>query len=177
RPVPLLRTQIDGDHCGAFFRSLLRQYFRVFELSAAIASVCESYTAVAEDSDKSLTCGIDPEIRVLGDVELVSQALVNLLENAIRYTPPRSSIRVRLCLNGTKAVLSVTDDGHGVPEDRQELLKQRFTRGDRSRGSQGYGLGLNLVEAVARVHGGCLRLSDARPGLRAEIELPLPASS
>lgn len=151
----------------------LRQYFRVFDLSAAVASVCESYAAVAEDSDKSLTCSIGPETWVLGDVELVSQALVNLLENAIRYTPPHSSIGVKLCLNGTKVVLSVTDDGHGVPEHRQELLKQRFTRGDRSRGSPGYGLGLNLVEAVAEVHGGRLRLSDAGPGLRVDIELPL----
>jgi signal transduction histidine kinase len=152
----------------------LRQYFRVFDLSVAVANVCESYTAVAEDSDKSLTCSVCPEIRILGDVELVSQALVNLLENAIRYTPPRASIRVRLRLNGTKALLSVTDDGNGVPEEKQEMLKQRFTRSDRSRGSPGYGLGLNLVEAVAEVHGGCLRLSDAAPGLRAEIELPLP---
>lgn len=156
---------------------VLRQYFQVFDLSAAVASVCESYVAVAEDRDKSLTCDLAPKLRILGDVELVSQALVNLLENAVRYTPPRSRIRVELCLNGTKAVLSVTDDGHGVPEERLEPLKQRFTRGDRSRGSPGYGLGLNLVEAVAEVHGGRLRLSDAKPGLRADIELPLPLPS
>ncbi|PNU02290.1 hypothetical protein A8V01_10360 [Novosphingobium guangzhouense] len=152
----------------------LRQYFRMFDLSAAVARVCDSYVAVAEDSDRTLTCRLAPAVLITGDVELVSQALVNLLENALRYTPPGSRMKVVLGTEGGKVLLSVTDNGPGVPEERREILTQRFTRGDRSRGTPGYGLGLHLVQAVAEVHGGRLRLSNAEPGLRADMEFPLP---
>ncbi|MFD2137438.1 sensor histidine kinase [Novosphingobium resinovorum] len=111
-------------------------------------------------------------IQVLGDDELVSQALVNLLENAIRYTAPGSSIRVTLGRGHGRAVLTVTDDGPGIPAGQRDVLTQRFTRGDRSRASPGYGLGLNLARAVAEVHGGHLSLADARPGLQVDIEIP-----
>lgn len=154
----------------------LRQYFRPFDLSDAVASVCESYAAVAEDSAKSFTCSIAPGICLLGDEELVSQALVNLLENAIRYTPAGSHIRVGLDLWGDRAQLGVTDDGPGVPASQWQLLTQRFARGDPSRTSPGYGLGLNLVEAVAKVHGGRLQFADARPGLQVIIDFPLASA-
>jgi signal transduction histidine kinase len=150
----------------------LRQYFRVFDLGAVVANVCESYMAVAEDSKKSLACDLAGGIQVLGDDELVSQALVNLLENAIRYTAPGSSIRVTLGRGHGRAVLTVTDDGPGIPAGQRDVLTQRFTRGDRSRASSGYGLGLNLARAVAEVHGGHLSLADARPGLQVDIEIP-----
>ncbi|MFK4870462.1 ATP-binding protein [Novosphingobium sp. ZW T3_23] len=155
----------------------LRQYFRAFDLGEVVANVCESYMAVAEDSAKSLTCELTAGVEVLGDGELVSQALVNLLENAIRYTPPGSSIRVALSHDRDRAVLSVTDDGPGIPADQHDLLTQRFARGDQSRASPGYGLGLNLARAVAEVHGGQLRLTDAKPGLRVDFEIPARAAA
>ncbi|EAT10353.1 HAMP domain-containing histidine kinase [Sphingobium sp. 10 DY56-G10] len=154
----------------------IRQYFRVFDLGAAVTDLCESYTAVAEDGDKSLTCSLAADVNILGDMELVAQALVNLLENALRYTPPQTVIEVILANAGGRAVLSVIDNGPGVPTNRRDTLTRRFVRGDQSRASPGHGLGLNLVQAVAKVHGGWLQLEDARPGLRVDIVLPLSSA-
>lgn len=150
----------------------LRRYFLPLDLSATARSIAESYMAVAEDSGRSLTCRIEDDVRVVGDRDLVSQALVNLLENAIRHTPTDTRILVTVRRDGSRAVLGVADDGHGVPAELWPTLTKRFTRGDRSRAGPGFGLGLNLVQAVANVHQGVLRFRDAGPGLIISLDMP-----
>ncbi|AXB80153.1 HAMP domain-containing protein (plasmid) [Novosphingobium sp. P6W] len=151
----------------------LRRYFLPLDLSATACSIAESYMAVAEDSGRSLTCRIEDDVRVIGDRDLVSQALVNLLENAIRHTPPGTRILVTVRRERARAVLGVVDNGHGVSAELWGTLAKRFTRGDKSRSGPGFGLGLNLVEAVATVHGGAMRFRDAGPGLIVSLDMPV----
>lgn len=153
----------------------LRQYFRHVDISTAIGHIADSYAAVAEDSGHALTCSIEDGIVIVGDKDLLSQAVVNLLENALRHTPPGTHIRLDLIRRtGTtrRALLTVRDDGPGVAAQHWPTLARRFTRGDRARSSSGFGLGLNLVQAVASVHEAALTFGDARPGLMVTLDLP-----
>lgn len=109
---------------------------------------------------------------MLGDRQLIVQALINLVENAIHHTPAGSHIRLDAELRDGRAVLTVADDGPGIALAERERALRRFGRLGRSRGSSGHGLGLPMVEAIARLHGGSARLDDAAPGLRVVIALP-----
>jgi len=115
---------------------------------------------------------IEPGLTVEGDRELLAQALVNLIENAQSHTPPGTLIRLTAIRAGEHVCLQVMDDGPGVPEPDLVRIARRFTRLDTSRNRKGFGLGLNLVRAAARLHQGHLRLSNANPGLIAIIDLP-----
>ncbi|MGF7149349.1 hypothetical protein FHS96_002991 [Sphingomonas zeicaulis] len=150
----------------------LRQFFRPIDLSAVVGALCESYLPAAEDRGKRLDCRIEPDLGIVGDEELVAQALVNLLENALRHTPPGTRIALDLRRDGGFAELTVSDDGPGVPDAQLPELTRRFTRGDRSRAGGGFGLGLNLVNAIAIAHDGTLRLSNGATGLIAKIRIP-----
>ncbi len=153
----------------------LRRYFTTVDLSAAVRQIADSYMAVAEDSGRSLDSAVEDGIMVVGDKDLLSQALVNLLENAIRHTPEGAHIYVALNRESPRrTILQVIDDGHGVPERYWPELTRRFTRLDRARSGSGFGLGLNLVQAVMTVHEGTLSFADAGPGL--EVTAILPAT-
>jgi signal transduction histidine kinase len=116
---------------------------------------------------------------------LVSQALANLVDNAIKYISAgrrdSSEILVRVTSEGDRVLLAVADQGPGIPEADRGRVVERFVRLEQSRSEPGSGLGLSLASAVARLHGGELKLEDNRPGLRALLVLPraslLPASS
>ena len=111
-----------------------------------------------------------------GDQELLTQAVANLLENALRHTPPGTRINVRLQGHREAGmVLAVEDDGPGVGEAELPRLTDRFYRGQRSRTAPGNGLGLSLVSAIAELHGATLRLSAMSPGFRAAIVIPCKA--
>jgi signal transduction histidine kinase len=113
---------------------------------------------------------VAPGIVVYGDQELLTQAVANLVENALRHTPAGTQISVRLFTDqGAETCLMVEDDGPGVAEADLPRLTNRFYRGERSRTTPGNGLGLSLVAAVAELHGAKLRFEDARPGLRARL--------
>ncbi|WP_037505132.1 sensor histidine kinase, partial [Rhizorhabdus wittichii] len=101
------------------------------------------------------------------------QALINLVENAIRHTPEGSRIRIAATRTGDRAVVAIEDDGPGIPAAERARALRRFGRLDGSRASSGHGLGLPLVESIARLHRGTLSLDDAGPGLRAVIALPI----
>jgi len=146
--------------------------------------VSELYEPLAED--KGLTLEVDANLyaAVKGNRELVSQALANLVDNAIKYSAPsakaasgavngeRSAILVTADAEQDRIVLTVSDHGPGIaPADRSRVV-DRFVRLERSRSLPGSGLGLSLVSAVARLHGGELKLEDNAPGLRARISLP-----
>src|SRR5919107_5268463 len=105
--------------------------------------------------------------------ELHRMAL-NLMENAVRHTPPGTRVHAAVRGIDGEAVLTVEDDGPGVAEDLRDHVFERFVRGDGDRGSSS-GLGLSIVRAVAESHGGRVDLEDARPGARFVVHLPLAA--
>ena len=115
---------------------------------------------------------------VLGDREMIAQALSNLIDNAIKYTPDDGAIAVSVKKDKDEAVITVLDTGPGIPEQARARVVERFVRMDSARTQPGSGLGLALVEAVADVHRGHFELLDGkgppdRPGLRAVLRLPL----
>ncbi|WP_343526060.1 HAMP domain-containing sensor histidine kinase [Sphingomonas sp.] len=148
--------------------------FAPLDLAALVEETGTMMIPVAEEAGQRLTVQVAPSpIPFTGDRQLLTQALVNLIGNAIKYGVPGGAIRVLLDHADQQWVLSVADDGPGIaPEDRARALR-RFGRLDRARGSAGHGLGLSLVDAIARLHRGRLELGDAEPGLIVSIRLPV----
>jgi len=156
--------------------------------AAIVADVAELYEPVAEEAGLSLEASVARGLKLTVNRELVSQAVANLVDNAIKYSaderPPRATdgdqrptIALSMARVGDAIEISVADRGPGVaPEDRERAL-QRFVRLEKSRSRPGSGLGLSLVAAVARLHGGSIRLEDNAPGLRAVLRLPLRAGA
>jgi signal transduction histidine kinase len=151
-----------------------------FDATEIAAGVGELYEPVAEERGLVLKVEAPEPISVRGNRELVSQALANLVDNAIKYAVPEQpaagarapEILVRAFGEGDRVLLVVADNGPGIPEADRARVVERFVRLERSRSLPGSGLGLSLVAAVARLHGGELRLEDNQPGLRAVIALP-----
>ncbi len=108
-------------------------------------------------------------LTVRGDEELLTQLFSNLIENALRHTPPGTHIRLELAATPAGIVAAVVDDGPGVPPEDYDRVTRRFHRGSASRTAAGHGLGLSLVAAIAQLHGARLVLADARPGLRVVV--------
>ncbi len=151
-----------------------------FDAAEIANDIGELYEPVAEEKGIVLKVEADAPAPVKGNRELISQALANLVDNAIKYSEPESllggraaaEIVVRATNDGDRVLLSVADNGPGIPEaDRQRVL-ERFVRLEQSRSQPGSGLGLSLAAAVARLHGGELTLADNSPGLKSIIALP-----
>ncbi len=146
------------------------------DLSAVVTDVVELYGPLAEDEGLTLESDIEQGIRTRGNRELLGQALVNLIENALKYHEPVEGraglIRVSLKAAGSRVLITVADNGPGIPEADRERVVERFVRLEKSRTEPGSGLGLSLVAAVAQLHRGELRLEDNTPGVRAIIDLP-----
>ena len=150
------------------------------DLSAVAADAIELYEPLFEDAGVELSTGIEPDVHVSGNRELVGQALANLIDNAMKYASDAhdARIRIRLAKEAGSAVLSVEDRGPGIPPDRYDDVVKRFVRLDESRSKPGTGLGLSLVKAVMALHGGHLVLQDAcddesARGLKASMIFPL----
>ncbi len=168
----------ESDQLLATFAALLRiaqiesgsrkKTFAVVQLSELAERVFGIYFAVAEDEGKVLVAEIDQHVACVGDEELLFQAVVNLVENAIRHTPPGTRITLRV---KKPAMIQVVDDGPGVPAAQAEKVLEPFFRLDHSRSSIGNGLGLALVAAIATLHATKVELSDNAPGLRATLVL------
>ncbi|MTD96274.1 HAMP domain-containing protein [Hyphomicrobium sp. xq] len=148
-----------------------------FDIGRVVRDVAELYEPVAEERGMQLAVNVGAGPEFTGNRQLIVQAVVNLIENAIKYsakpgTATDGAISIDL-VNGTAGVeIAVADNGPGIaPEDRERVLK-RFVRLEKSRTEPGTGLGLSLVQAVARLHGGYVRLEDNRPGLRVVLTLP-----
>ena len=147
------------------------------DLSALAQDAAELYEPVAEEAGLRLDLAIEPGIEYHGHRELLAQAIANLLDNAIKHAAHPAGIgegviRLAVQSRGSRgAEVSVSDNGPGIaPEDRERVLG-RFVRLEQSRNTPGSGLGLSLVSAVTRLHGGALRLEDNEPGLRVIIGL------
>ena len=151
----------------------LAHRFEKVDLSELVNEIAESYAPAIEDQGRTLVWAVEAGITASVDRDLIAQALVNLVENAQRHTPAGSAIAIELrALSADIALLTVADDGPGVAEADWARITKRFVRLDRSRSTSGYGLGLNLVAAVARMHGGNLTFADNGPGLAASIIIP-----
>ena len=148
-----------------------RTAFRPFDLAPLARTVVEAFTPSAEDAGQALSVESASPLVVEGDPELLTQMLVNLVDNALRHAGPGAQIRVRAAAQGADAVISVTDNGPGVPEGERARVFDRFYRLERSRSTPGSGLGLALVAAVVRLHGASVGLADAGPGLEVRVTL------
>ncbi|TDT92653.1 signal transduction histidine kinase [Azorhizobium sp. AG788] len=148
------------------------------DLADITENVAELYEPLADEQGLDLVTEIAPA-SIVGLRELLAQALSNLIDNAIKYGVPRDGVRGRIVVSLHRqdgfAVLSVTDSGPGIPDADRDRVVERFVRLEASRSRPGSGLGLSLVAAVARLHGGQLSFSDAAPGLRATLRLPIRA--
>jgi len=161
-----------------------RSGFVAVDVASVAAGVVEFYEPAAEVRGVALRFDGDGDARVSGDPVLLAQAVNNLVDNALKFVGDRGSISVAVRSRaGDGVVLTVADDGPGISDAQRTRVTGRFYRGDASRGTPGVGLGLSIVDAVARLHGGSLELADNHPGLRAEIvipggaELPVAATS
>ena len=144
------------------------------DVAALINDVVELYEPAAEDMGLSLTAKSANDVILVADRQLVGQALANLIDNAIKYGGAINGGEIDVAAIDTEAAveITVTDTGPGIPDKDRERVLQRFVRLEESRSRPGSGLGLSLVAAVARLHGGEVRLDDNKPGLRAVLSLP-----
>jgi signal transduction histidine kinase len=152
-----------------------RRYFAPVDLAALVTDLAESFAPTVEDNKGTLLWSVEPGITIDGDRELLAQACLNLLENAQLHTPEGTVIRLTLVSAGKVACLAVLDSGPGVPKADLPRITKRFARLEASRHTAGYGLGLSLVSAVAKLHGGRLILKSLERGLSATMELPIAA--
>jgi signal transduction histidine kinase len=146
-----------------------RAAFRPVDLTALARAVVGDFAPSAEDSGQTLALQASEPVVVEGDPELLTQMLVNLVENALRHAGGLAQVTVRVAAEGPGAVVAVVDDGPGVPPTERARIFDRFYRLERSRSTPGSGLGLALVAAVARLHGGSVALADAAPGLDVRV--------
>ena len=148
------------------------------DLGEVVASVAELYEPLAEEKGFALTVDCEPGLALEGRRELIGQALANLIDNALKYgagAKDRNEIALAARREGGDVVIEVADRGPGVAADDRERVFDRFVRLESARSRPGSGLGLSLAAAVARLHGGNVRLEDNAPGLK--VRLTLPASS
>jgi len=135
------------------------------DLSQCIRDGYELYQALADEKSIKLDCKAADSIEVNGDRNLLFQAITNLLDNAIKYTPAGGVVSISLGQHAEQVVISVADSGPGIPENMREQVLQHFFRLDESRSEPGAGLGLSLVKAITQRHGAQLELDDNTPGL------------
>ena len=144
-------------------------------LAPIMEDVHELFEPSAEEAGAMLELENSTDVMIKGNRELIAQAITNLLDNALKYgmADKNTKIHLRLDKANKSATISVTDNGQGIlPENRKSVL-ERFVRLDASRNQPGSGLGLSLVEAVVKMHGGKLELNNANPGLIVSFSLPL----
>ena len=149
-----------------------RSNFAKVDLQPLLRDVVEFYAPVAEERQQHLALSVSSAPPVYGDRDLLFQAFANLLDNAIKYTPPQGQIAVSLCIRQGRTWVTFVDSGPGIPDREREPVFRRFYRLEASRGLPGNGLGLSLVAAVAKLHDIHLELEDNAPGLRVVIAFP-----
>ncbi|WP_242443603.1 ATP-binding protein [Sphingobium sp. LB126] len=145
------------------------------DVTALLEEMADTYRPDFEASERRLLASIPPGLRLRGDRRLLAQALSNLLENALRHTPSRTTVTLTALASQSTINIRLEDDGPGVPEAEADRLFQRFARAEASRTTAGHGLGLALVKAIAAGHGGEATLSRPARGFGVIIRLPTPA--
>jgi len=150
-----------------------RSRFVDVDVAALVERVADAYRPDVEASLRTLEIGQCESATISGDGELLALALANLIENAIRHTQQGARIGLSISREESSLRLSIADDGPGIPEDRRADVLQAYRRLDSSRSTAGFGLGLSIVAAIARLHNATLDLSDNRPGLRVTMTFAL----
>ncbi len=144
-----------------------------FEVVPIVESVYELFEPSADEAGAELQLDVQCNPQVEGHRELLAQVLTNLLDNALKYASGgNATIALGVYCEGADILLTVADNGPGIPQKDRTFVRERFARLDESRTTKGFGLGLAMVEAVARLHNGALILEDNGPGLRASLRLP-----
>lgn len=173
----------DADQLLGLFNTLIaiaqaeagvrREVFTNVNLSALLADLVEFYQLAAEDRGIRINAQIQPDISLLASHGLLTQVVVNLLENALNHVPAGSSVDVELSRKTGVITLTIADNGPGIPDpaDRLRVL-ERFVRLDAARSTPGSGLGLALVRAAMHEHGGTVELQDNKPGLKVVLTFP-----
>jgi len=137
--------------------------------------VAELYGPVAEAKGVELEVPSPESLAVQGDPDLLAQAIGNLVDNAVKFSPAGGKVTIAVARRAERQIaVSVSDRGPGIPDPEKSRVVERFYRGAAGRGVTGVGLGLSVVAAVARLHGGGLVLADGDPGLTASLIVPDP---
>ncbi|WP_339833633.1 HAMP domain-containing sensor histidine kinase [uncultured Parvibaculum sp.] len=188
----LERTIAEADSLLGTFNALLmiaraeagslREAMTWVDLAAIVSDAAELYEPVAEQSNLTLHVEVEEGLQIRGNRELLSQATANLLDNALKHGLPQDADTDRSVTvsarpdperPGRGVVLAVADHGVGIPAGERHHVLERFVRLEASRNTPGSGLGLSLVAAVTRLHGGRIELEDNHPGLRVSLHLPV----
>jgi len=176
RVLVMLNTLMDISEAESGAMQLTRE---AVALEEVVARALDLYRDVAEAKGVTLTVSSpDREAIVSGDRTRLEQVAANLLDNAVKYTPPGGRVDVAVARDGSNAQLRVSDTGPGIPSSELPRIWDRLFRGDASRSERGLGLGLSLVKAIVEAHGGTVAV-ESRPGRGATftIKLPLMAKS
>jgi signal transduction histidine kinase len=168
-----------ADRILAIFQALLRitniekgkryQPLTDVNLDTVIKDVVDLYEPVAEEKNISFEIKADAKLIVIGDSDLLFQLFANIIDNAVKFSPQGSVIRLYAGSENNQVIVSIEDQGPGIAEQEKEKVFKHFYRGDSSRSTPGNGLGLSLVKVVADKHQAKISLEDARPGLRVRI--------
>jgi signal transduction histidine kinase len=140
-------------------------------LHEMLREVCDIYEPIAENKDITLHVRVTDQLTVRGDRDLLIEAVANLVDNAIKFTPEGGKVGMELLRGDAEAIVRVTDTGCGISEQEREAVLRRFYRSDKMRNTPGVGLGLNLVAAIVKLHGFRLAIFSG-PGCRVEIVCP-----
>jgi signal transduction histidine kinase len=167
RLLERFRAMLRISEIGALQR---RSGFGELRLEELIGDVCELYEPLAESRDISLAVTIEPVTPIYGDRSLLFEALSNLLDNAVKFTPAGGAVRVELAQSEPGPQIDIYDNGPGIPPAERHAVMQRFYRGEQTRHIAGSGLGLGIVSAVMRVHDFAARIGSAEPGTRVTVE-------
>jgi signal transduction histidine kinase len=178
-------TIADAEVMLATFNALLRiariesgsrrDAFAPLDLVPLVKDVAELYEPVAAERNQSLSLDLTGSAWVVGDRDLLFQAVGNLVDNAVKYTPEGGDLSLSVSQSADAVEVAVADHGPGVPPQLREEVFRRFYRADHSRSTPGSGLGLSLVQAVVQLHGAEIELTDNQPGLKVTIRLPAQA--
>jgi signal transduction histidine kinase len=180
-------TLADLDGVLRMFSSLMRisqiettdrtAAFRTVNLAEIASEVVELFDAAAEDQSGCLNIVADQRVLVTGDKDLLFDTVANLVDNAIKHGREAGHVTVEVAQSDGGAVISIADDGPGIPAEEYQRVFKRFYRLERNRLTPGKGLGLSLVGAVARLHGARIEMRDNAPGLNLRLWFPLPVPS
>ena len=145
--------------------------FGTVALDEMLREVCDIYEPIAENKSIALRVGATQPLTVRGDRDLLIEAVANLVDNAIKFTPEGGKVEIALLRGEDETIVRVTDTGCGISEQEREAVLRRFYRSDKIRNTPGVGLGLNLVAAIVKLHGFRMAIRSG-PGCRVEIVCP-----
>ena len=179
----LVQSLSEADRLLGLFNALLRiarieseavkKALQPVKLADLARDLAELYEPLAEEKHQALDVVIQQSPTVIGDQDMLFQALANILDNAIKYTPAHGIIQVTVAEDANQAIICICDNGPGIQADDHEKVFQRFVRLDHSRSKPGNGLGLSLARALLHLHDATVELSSNHPGLCVKVEMPI----